>query len=84
MASRTGTETVGADELLDSGPDMRKVRELIMQVAGTHSSVVLTVESGAGKDVVARLVHRYSRRPHGPFVRGADPCGTSAPSSQAR
>ncbi|MEW6367598.1 MAG: sigma-54 dependent transcriptional regulator [Acidobacteriota bacterium] len=68
VASRTGTDAVGTTELVGSSPQMSKVRGLIMQVATTESSVVLMGESGTGKGVVARLIHRHSRRPHGPFV----------------
>lgn len=61
-------EEIGADELVGSSAAMRRVRELIATVAKSDSSVVLTGESGTGKGIVARLIHRYSRRAHGPFV----------------
>lgn len=61
-------EAIGGDELVGSSPAMQRVRDLIAKVARTDSSVVVTGESGTGKGVVARLIHRYSRRAHGPFV----------------
>lgn len=61
-------EAIGGDELVGSSPAMQRVRDLIAKVAKTDSSVVVTGESGSGKGVVARLIHRYSRRAHGPFV----------------
>lgn len=66
VASR-GNES-GIRELIGSSPAMDRVRELIAKVAGTDSPVLVTGESGTGKGVVARLIHRYSRRAHGPFV----------------
>jgi len=56
------------DELVgDSGP-MRRVRRLIERVVDSDASVLVTGESGTGKDVVARVLHRRGRRKNGPFV----------------
>ncbi len=63
-----GGAGIGPGELIGSSPGMLRVRELIARVADTDASVVVTGESGTGKGVVAKLIHRHSRRPHGPFV----------------
>ena len=68
VAARKGSGELGAGEFVGSSPAIRAVRGMIGQVATTDSSVVLSGESGTGKGVVARLIHRFSRRPHGPFV----------------
>ena len=44
------------------------VRELIKQVAESDATVLITGESGSGKEVVARHVHQQSKRVNGPFV----------------
>ena len=44
------------------------VRELIYQVAESDATVLITGESGCGKEVVARHVHQLSKRANGPFV----------------
>jgi Nif-specific regulatory protein len=46
----------------------RAVLRAAAQVAATETTVLLTGESGTGKEVIARLIHRESRRRAGPFV----------------
>jgi DNA-binding NtrC family response regulator len=48
--------------LIGAGPDMVQVRELIRKVAPTRSTVLITGESGTGKDLVARAIHEGSHR----------------------
>ncbi len=47
---------------------IREVRELIARVAPTDATVLIQGESGVGKEVAARLLHRLSHRAKGPFV----------------
>ncbi len=47
---------------------MRKLRDLCVRVAQVDSTVLLTGETGAGKDVLAKLIHRLSKRKDKPFI----------------
>jgi len=49
-------------------PAMRQVVELARRVAKVDSTVLITGESGSGKERVARLVHEESTRSSGPFI----------------
>ena len=49
-------------------PAMQAVMSLADQVAGSDASILITGESGVGKEVVARYVHRKSRRAAKPFI----------------
>jgi two-component system, NtrC family, response regulator AtoC len=60
--------TQGFDELVGRHPSMVRLYELIAQVAQTHATVLITAESGTGKELVARAVHRQSARRSQPFV----------------
>jgi transcriptional regulator with GAF, ATPase, and Fis domain len=55
-------------ELIGSGASMREVYRRIEKVAATDVSVLVTGETGTGKEVVAREIHRRSPRAAGPFV----------------
>lgn len=49
-------------------PAMRAMAELVRRVAPLRVPVMVLGESGAGKELVARALHRYSQRAAGPFV----------------
>jgi len=55
-------------DLVGSSAAMAQVYYAIRQVAPTCAPVLVTGESGTGKELVARAIHRLSRRPGGPFV----------------
>jgi len=50
-------------------PAMRDVRQKLERVAGANLSVLISGESGTGKDIIARLLHLYSPWSNGPFVK---------------
>src|SRR5712692_7504696 len=54
---------------LCTSPAMRTVRELITRVAATNAAVLLTGESGVGKEVFARAIHQSSPRAAGAFLK---------------
>jgi sigma-54 specific flagellar transcriptional regulator A len=57
-----------SDRLIGDSVPMRRVRQLIAQVAGHDTSVLLLGESGTGKEMAARTIHELSNRKNGPFV----------------
>ena len=58
----------GVDALIGSGPAMRDVQKAIGLVADSEATVLLLGETGTGKEVVARAIHRHGRRRARPFV----------------
>ncbi|MCZ8261760.1 MAG: sigma-54 dependent transcriptional regulator [Beijerinckiaceae bacterium] len=60
--SKTETSIVFRDEA------MGRVIKLAQQIAGSDASVLITGESGVGKEVMARFLHEKSRRASKPFV----------------
>ncbi|MGE0615995.1 MAG: sigma-54-dependent transcriptional regulator [Bacteriovoracia bacterium] len=54
--------------VLCESPAMKAIYDLLLRVAPTDSSVLITGESGVGKEVVARAIHDNSRRENKPFV----------------
>ncbi len=56
------------DKLIGKSPEIRRVSELIQQVAPTRATVLIEGESGTGKEVVAGLLHHLSGRPAAKMV----------------
>ncbi len=57
-----------ADELFGASPAMQEVFKRIALVAPTDAAVLISGESGTGKELVARAVHRHSKRADAPLV----------------
>ena len=61
-------ESMDDDRVVACDPASRNLFALAARVAQTDTTVLLTGESGVGKEVVARYVHNHSARRSGPFV----------------
>jgi DNA-binding NtrC family response regulator len=68
LAALLAGDDVAAGAPVVRDPAMLAVLRRAEQVAGSEASVLITGESGTGKEVVARLIHRKSRRARGIFV----------------
>jgi len=60
---------VGQYEMVGKGPAMRRLYALLSRAAPSEGRVLISGENGTGKELVARALHRHSRRSAGPFVR---------------
>ncbi len=58
----------GCDEIIGKSGIMRAVFEIIHKTANSRSNVLITGESGTGKELVAKAIHRLSRRRDRAFV----------------
>ncbi|MGH7774976.1 MAG: sigma-54-dependent transcriptional regulator, partial [Candidatus Binatia bacterium] len=56
------------ENIVSKSPQMQKVFDLIKALAETDSGVMITGETGTGKELVARAIHNLSRRKSGQFV----------------
>jgi len=61
----------GFDEIVGDTPGLRAVLAQIEQVAPTHASVLVQGETGTGKELVVRAIHRRSERRDRPLVKVA-------------
>ena len=67
MAVQGGTE--GLTGIIGESPVMQEVYRLTRRVAARSTTVLLTGETGTGKELVARAIHELSPRCSGPFLR---------------
>jgi DNA-binding NtrC family response regulator/pSer/pThr/pTyr-binding forkhead associated (FHA) protein len=76
--SRLRDHVPGGDHLIGDSPAMQQLRQLVTRVAARPSTVLITGESGVGKELVALALHRQSPRHQGPLV--VVNCAAIAPS----
>ena len=65
--------------IIGGSPLLDRAIEIAAQVAPTDLSVLITGESGSGKEVMPQIIHAFSSRKHGPYIAvncGAIPEGT--------
>jgi two-component system nitrogen regulation response regulator GlnG len=62
------TEEVGVPEIQGHAPAMQEVFRAIGRLSNSSATVLITGESGSGKELVARALHRHSPRAKKPFI----------------
>jgi len=60
-------KTVNDDTLVGTSPAIAQLRQKIGRIATTNSRVLITGASGTGKELLARMLHKQSKRSGGPF-----------------
>ncbi|MBZ5578438.1 MAG: sigma-54 dependent transcriptional regulator [Acidobacteriia bacterium] len=71
-------EELPETEMIGSVPGMVEIYKTVSRVAPTDATVVIEGETGTGKELVARMIHRFSGRGNQPFV--PVDCASIAPS----
>ena len=61
-------KSVGQTTFITSDEKMRRICEVVDQIANANVSVLICGESGTGKEVIARMIHEASNRKDKPFV----------------
>lgn len=56
------------NDMVFESPPIKRVLEMVLRVATVDSTVLITGETGVGKEIFAKIIHRGSRRSNGPFV----------------
>lgn len=67
-AQRPNPEPSVTRSMIGESPGIRKIKEKILKIAASDSTVLITGETGTGKEVAADLIHRASPRRSQPFV----------------
>lgn len=65
---RTVTAEYNFDKIITRNPKMREILENVKKVAAYKSTVLITGQSGTGKELIAKAIHFSSPRAEGPFI----------------
>ncbi|HIT82661.1 MAG TPA: sigma 54-interacting transcriptional regulator, partial [Candidatus Avibacteroides faecavium] len=79
MASKDLQQVKMRFGIIGNAEDLNRAIDIAMQVAPTDLSVLITGESGVGKESFPQIIHQYSSRKHGAYIAvncGAIPEGT--------
>ena len=60
--------TVGDEEIVTTDPHLRQILEIVPTIAASDSTILIEGESGTGKGLLAKEIHRLSARSQGPLV----------------
>ena len=60
--------TVPTEKIIGRSESMLRILNQVRQIAPTDSSVLITGETGVGKELVAKAIHNLGKRSHGPFI----------------
>lgn len=71
LQSRTNQDMrgFGFSEMIGKSAQMEKVFQMLPLIAQNDSSVLITGETGTGKDLAAEAIHKASNRSRGPFIK---------------
>lgn len=61
-------DLIGGRLMVGESPSIRQIKSFIRKVAATDSNVLITGETGTGKELVAELIHKNSRRAGRPLI----------------
>ena len=67
LRARVGIHVLD-EQLIGNSLVIQQLKQLLLRAAGVASTVLVTGESGVGKEVVARAIHAHGPRPTAPFV----------------
>ncbi|MEN8687051.1 MAG: sigma 54-interacting transcriptional regulator [Desulfuromonadales bacterium] len=68
-ADTARTQMLNEEDIVTCSQNMSDVIDLALRVAGTDSTILLTGESGVGKSLLAKVIHRASERKHQPLLQ---------------
>ncbi len=67
--NETASHAYNFNNIIGRSPEMEKIFQILPSLAQSDSSVLITGETGTGKDMVAETIHEASNRAKGPFVK---------------
>jgi len=68
LLKRKITDFEGLESFVGVSKEVKNIKEFVRRIAPTDCTVLITGDSGTGKEIIARAIHKLSSRANGPFV----------------
>ncbi len=68
LLKRKITDFEGLESFVGVSKEVKNIKEFVRRIAPTDCTVLITGDSGTGKEIIARAIHKLSSRAGGPFV----------------
>jgi DNA-binding NtrC family response regulator len=68
LLKRKITDFEGLESFVGVSKEIKNIKEFVRRIAPTDCTVLITGDSGTGKEIIARAIHKLSSRANGPFV----------------
>jgi Nif-specific regulatory protein len=68
ISSKNNSQNIPSDEIVGISESIRSIKNIVIKSANTDVPILITGDTGTGKSLIAKVIHKYSNRCNGPFT----------------